>query len=161
MIDVQPLSIGRALTSHKLPEALQRAGRIVDGPQGCALCLLGVVRRAYQHANKPGVGGFRPTKASVEGGRDEVSPSPGDYSLMKHATHKEAEQMDAPQVLGMGRVAPKKECPMDPHERPVVTDDNKVAIRAGSTGNHVRYVLIASTALVIVCFIAIALFVKT
>jgi hypothetical protein len=88
-------------------------------------------------------------------------PSPGDYSLMKHATHNEAEQMDAPQVLAMGRVAPKKECPMDPHERPVVTDDNKVAIRAGSTGNHVRYVLIASTALVIVCFIAIALFVKT
>ena len=49
---------------------------------------------------------------------------------------------------------------MDPHERPVVTDDNKVAMRAGSTGNNVRYVLIASTALVIVCFIAIALFVK-
>ena len=47
---------------------------------------------------------------------------------------------------------------MDPHERPVVTDDNKVAIRAGSTGNHVRYVLLASTALVIICFIAIALF---
>jgi hypothetical protein len=60
----------------------------------------------------------------------------------------------------MGRVAPKKEAPMDPHERPVVTEKNKVAIRAGSTGNHVRYVLIASTALVIVCFIAIALFVK-
>jgi hypothetical protein len=55
---------------------------------------------------------------------------------------------------------PRKKHPMDPHERPVVTDDNKVAIRAGSTGNHVRYVLIASTALVIVCFIAIALFVK-
>jgi hypothetical protein len=50
---------------------------------------------------------------------------------------------------------------MDPHERPVVTDANKVAMRAGSTGNHVRYVLIASTALVIVAFIAIALFVKT
>lgn len=32
---------------------------------------------------------------------------------------------------------------MDPHERPVVTDANKVAMRAGSTGNHVRYVLIA------------------
>ena len=50
---------------------------------------------------------------------------------------------------------------MDPHERPVVTDDNKVAIRAGFTGNHVRYVVIASsTALVILAFIAIALFVK-
>jgi hypothetical protein len=49
---------------------------------------------------------------------------------------------------------------MDPHERPVVTDNNKVAMRADSTGNNVRYVLIASTALVIVAFIAIALFVK-
>jgi hypothetical protein len=49
---------------------------------------------------------------------------------------------------------------MDPHERPVVTDDNKVAVRGGSTGNNVRDVLIASTALVIVAFIAIALFVK-
>lgn len=53
---------------------------------------------------------------------------------------------------------PREKCPMDPHERPVVTDDNKVAIRAGFTGNHVRYVLLASTALVIICFIAIALF---
>jgi hypothetical protein len=50
---------------------------------------------------------------------------------------------------------------MDPHERPVVTEDNKVALRAGSTGNHVRYVLITSTALVIFAFIAIALFVRT
>jgi hypothetical protein len=49
---------------------------------------------------------------------------------------------------------------MDPHERPVVTEDNKVAKRARNTGNNVRYVLIASTALVIVAFIAIALFVK-
>jgi hypothetical protein len=50
---------------------------------------------------------------------------------------------------------------MDPHERPVVTEDNKVAVRGGSTGNNVRYVLIASTALVICAFIAIALFVRT
>jgi hypothetical protein len=50
---------------------------------------------------------------------------------------------------------------MDPHERPFVTEDNKVALRAGSTGNHVRYVVIASTALVIVAFIAVALFIKT
>jgi hypothetical protein len=49
---------------------------------------------------------------------------------------------------------------LDPHERPVVTDDNKVAVRGGSTGNNVRYILIASTALVIVAFIAIALFFK-
>jgi hypothetical protein len=49
---------------------------------------------------------------------------------------------------------------MNPHERPVVTEANKVAVRAGSTGHHVRYVLIASCALVIVGFIIIALFVK-
>jgi Flp pilus assembly protein TadB len=49
---------------------------------------------------------------------------------------------------------------MNPHERPVVTEDNKTAVRAGSTGNNVRYVLIASCALVIVAFIAIALFAK-
>ena len=61
----------------------------------------------------------------------------------------------------MSLLRPRKKHPMDPHERPVVTDDNKVGMRAGSTGNHVRYVLIVSTALVIVAFIAIALFVKT
>jgi hypothetical protein len=33
----------------------------VDDPQGCALCFLGVVRRAYQHAERTGVGGS-PTK---------------------------------------------------------------------------------------------------
>ena len=55
---------------------------------------------------------------------------------------------------------PRKMLPMDPHERPVVTEDNKVAMRGGVTGNNVRYVLIASTALVIVAFIAIALFVR-
>jgi hypothetical protein len=42
---------------------------------------------------------------------------------------------------------------MDPHERPVVTEANKVDVRAGATGNNVRYVLIAA-------FIIIALFVK-
>jgi hypothetical protein len=47
---------------------------------------------------------------------------------------------------------------MDPHERPVVTEGNKTAVRAGSAGNNVRYVLIASCALVIIAFIAIALF---
>ena len=44
--------------------------RTVDGLQGCAICLLGIVRRAYQHAT----GVDYPTKASAEGGRDEVSP---------------------------------------------------------------------------------------
>jgi Flp pilus assembly protein TadB len=49
---------------------------------------------------------------------------------------------------------------MDAHERPVVTEENKVAVRAGSTGHNVRYVLIASCALVIAAFIIIALFVR-
>ena len=68
-----------------------------------------------------------------------------------------------PEVAAMGGFAlqlVRKKLPMDPHERPVVTEENKVAMRAGSTGNHVRYVVIASTALVILAFIAIALFVK-
>jgi len=67
------------------------------------------------------------------------------------------------EVAAMGGFAlqlVRKKLPMDPHERPVVTEENKVAMRAGSTGNHVRYVVIASTALVILAFIAIALFVK-
>jgi Flp pilus assembly protein TadB len=54
----------------------------------------------------------------------------------------------------------RKERSMDPHERPVVTEENKVALRAGSTGHHVRYVLIASCALVILAFIIIALFIR-
>jgi len=49
---------------------------------------------------------------------------------------------------------------MDPHERPVVNEANKVDVRAGSTGNNVRYVLIASCALVIMAFIVIAVFVR-
>ena len=35
---------------------------------------------------------------------------------------------------------------MNEHERPVVTEVNKTAVRAGSTGHKVRYVLIASCA---------------
>ena len=49
---------------------------------------------------------------------------------------------------------------MNEHERPIVTEANKTSARAGSTGHNVRYVLIASCALVIIGFIAIALFVK-
>ena len=36
---------------------------------------------------------------------------------------------------------------MNAHERPIVTEDNKTAMRAGATGNNVRYVLIGSVAL--------------
>ena len=42
---------------------------------------------------------------------------------------------------------PEKGAFDDPHERPIVTEDNKTAVRAGSTGNNVRYVLIGSVAL--------------
>lgn len=45
-------------------------------------------------------------------------------------------------------------------ERPVVTQANKEKVRAGSTGHHLRYMLIASCALVIIAFIAVALFVR-
>ena len=34
------------------------------------------------------------------------------------------------------------------------------AVRQGSTGRHVRYVLIISCALVVIAFIAVALFIK-
>ena len=54
----------------------------------------------------------------------------------------------------------RKERSTNEHERPVVTEANKTAVRAGSTGHNVRYVLIASCALVIIAFIAIALAVK-
>jgi hypothetical protein len=46
------------------------------------------------------------------------------------------------------------------HERPVVTEANKEAVRQGHTGDHLRYILIGSCALVIVAFIVIALFVR-
>ncbi len=43
------------------------------------------------------------------------------------------------------------------HVQPVVTEDNKERVRAGVTGHHVRTVLIASLALVIVAFCVIAI----
>jgi hypothetical protein len=48
----------------------------------------------------------------------------------------------------------------DPHERPVVTETNKEVVRAGHAGDGLRYVLIASCALVVVGFILVALFVR-
>ena len=41
------------------------------------------------------------------------------------------------------------------HERPVVTEESKTAVRAGSTGNNVRYVLIGSVALAILAWILV------
>jgi hypothetical protein len=46
------------------------------------------------------------------------------------------------------------------HERPVVTEANKEAVRQGSTGHHLRYVLIIRCVLVVIAFIAVALFIK-
>ena len=55
----------------------------------------------------------------------------------------------------------KKERSMDKvHERPVVTEANKEAVRQGHTGDHLRYILIASCALVIIAFIVIAMVVR-
>ena len=42
---------------------------------------------------------------------------------------------------------------MNAHERPIISADNKTAVRAGVTGNNVRYVLIGSVALAIVAWI--------
>jgi hypothetical protein len=48
----------------------------------------------------------------------------------------------------------------DLHEQPIVTETNKEAVRAGHTGDGLRYVLIASCALVIIAFVLVALFSK-
>ena len=54
-------------------------------------------------------------------------------------------------------VGDRRERSMDKvHERPVVTEANKEALRADHTGDHLRYIHIASCAL----FIVIALFVR-
>ena len=46
------------------------------------------------------------------------------------------------------------------HQTPVVTEANKERMRQGSTGHHLRYVLIIGCALVIIAFLAIAVFVR-
>jgi hypothetical protein len=55
---------------------------------------------------------------------------------------------------------PEAEDRPDAHERPIVTESNKEAVRAGHTGDNLRYVLIGSCALVIIAFILVALLVK-
>ncbi len=52
----------------------------------------------------------------------------------------------------------RREYAMDPEEQPIVTGANKERVRAGVTGHNVRTVLIVSVALVIVLFVAIALY---
>jgi hypothetical protein len=53
-----------------------------------------------------------------------------------------------------------KERSMNAHERPVVTDENKTAVRGGATGNNVRYVLIGSMASAIIAWILVEYFVR-
>jgi hypothetical protein len=45
-------------------------------------------------------------------------------------------------------------------ERPIVTEGNKERIRAGVIGHNVRYVVIASLALVILAFLIVAAVVR-
>jgi hypothetical protein len=42
---------------------------------------------------------------------------------------------------------------MNAYERPIITEENKTAMRAGATGDNVRYVLIGSVALAILAWI--------
>ena len=50
---------------------------------------------------------------------------------------------------------------MNAHERPLLTEEkHKTAVRAGSTGNNVRYVLIGSVALAIIAWILVEYFVR-
>jgi hypothetical protein len=49
---------------------------------------------------------------------------------------------------------------MNAHERAVVTEENKTAVRAGSTGNNVRYVLIGSIALALIAWVLVGYFVR-
>ena len=62
--------------------------------------------------------------------------------------------------MGFPTILVNKERSMNPHERPVVTEDNKTAMRAGATGNNVRYVLIGSVALAIIAWILVEYFVR-
>ena len=49
---------------------------------------------------------------------------------------------------------------MNPHERPVVTEANKEAVRAGSTGHHVRYIVIGSLAPALIAWVLVEIFVR-
>jgi hypothetical protein len=54
----------------------------------------------------------------------------------------------------------RREYAMDANERPIVTEANKEKVRAGATGFGMRYVLLGGMGLVIVLFIAVALFAR-
>jgi hypothetical protein len=67
-------------------------------------------------------------------------------------------------VIQAQRPAPachsEQERSMNAHERPIITEANKTAVRAASTGNNVRYVLIGSVALALLAWILVAYFVR-
>jgi hypothetical protein len=54
----------------------------------------------------------------------------------------------------------RKERSMNAHEQPIITEQNKTAVRAGSTGNNVRYVLLGSVGLAILAWILVEYFVR-
>ncbi len=56
------------------------------------------------------------------------------------------------------RSSSNPEYAMDSNERPLVTEANKEKVRAGATGFGMRYVVMGGMALVIVLFLAVALF---
>jgi hypothetical protein len=61
----------------------------VDRPQGCALCLLGVVSPSVPARKQLALEReYPPTKASAKGGRDELDPlpRPGHYSMRSRAS---------------------------------------------------------------------------
>jgi hypothetical protein len=63
-------------------------------------------------------------------------------------------------LWGFPTVLVRKEAFMNARERPVVTETNKTAVRAGSTGNNVHYALIGNVALAIIAWILVAHFVR-
>ena len=49
---------------------------------------------------------------------------------------------------------------MDPEQQPVVTEANTDRVRGGVTGHNVRYVVMASVALVVVLFVLVDVFMR-
>ena len=57
-------------------------------------------------------------------------------------------------------LSPQPEAAMDPEQQPVITEASKNRVRAGVTGHNVRYVVLASVALVVVLFVLVHLFMR-
>jgi hypothetical protein len=74
--------------------------------------------------------------------------------LSRNLRGGDGRQSNSPAILG------ERERSMNAHERPVVTEGNKTAMRAGETGNNVRYVLLGSVGLAILAWILVEYFVR-